>query len=99
VHHDQQARLGLLVTLTEKPDRLVDELAGWLRSRGRRCRFCTPPSALAPCSHRPCTVYAAFSAYLTQPDDLVHRQITELLHHRLTGATAHTMPTPRLSDW
>jgi hypothetical protein len=65
-----------------------------------RCRFCTRRRRWRRVRARPCTVYAAFSAYLTQPDDLVHRQITDLLRHRhCSGTAAMTKPLPRLSDW
>ena len=67
-----------------------------------RCRFCTRHRRRRwrRVRARPCTVHAAFGAYLTQPYGMVRSQLTDLLHHRHTGAaTAMTMPIPRLSDW
>lgn len=40
-----------------------------------RCRICTRRSRLRRTRLRPCTVYSALSFYLTQPDELVLRDI------------------------
>lgn len=45
-----------------------------------RCQICTDRGRWRRRRVRPCTVHAAFSAYLMPPDAAVHRQITELLH-------------------
>jgi hypothetical protein len=69
-------------------------------SKGR-CRFCTRRRGWRRVRARPCTVHAALGACLTQPDDLVQRQATELLrdHRHASDVTALTRPIPRLSDW
>lgn len=65
-----------------------------------RCLYCTRRRSWHPVRARPCTVHAVFNAYLTQPADLVNRQIAELLrHHRPGGANSRTMPLPRQRDW
>jgi hypothetical protein len=40
-----------------------------------RCRICTRPSRGRRAPTRPCTVHAALSFYLLQPDELVLREI------------------------
>jgi hypothetical protein len=62
-----------------------------------RCRFCVRRRRWRRFRARPCTVYAAFSAYLIQPDGLVQRQIAELTGHHPDDATARTTPMPRLT--
>lgn len=107
-------RLELLLSVASTLDHHLDEPARFVRlavaaltlvqqhavdSKGR-CRFCTRRRGWRRVRARPCTVHAAFDASLTQPDDLVQRQVTELLGHRHAGdVTAMTRPIPRLSDW
>jgi hypothetical protein len=98
---------AMLGQVVDEPDRFVRLAAGALAvvqqhtidDKGR-CRFCARRRRWRRVRARPCTVHAAFSAYLTQPDELVQRQITDLLSHRHCGdAAAMTRPLPRLSDW
>jgi hypothetical protein len=98
---------GTLDDLVDEPARFVRLAAGALAlvqqhavdNKGR-CRFCTRRRRWRRVRARPCTVHAAFSAYLTQPDDLVQRQITELTRRRHSvEVTVMTRPTPRLGDW
>lgn len=91
-------RIALLLTaamldhVVDEPARFVRLAAGALAlvqqhaidDKGR-CRFCTRRRCWRRVRARPCTVYSAFCGYLTQPDELVQRQITELLRHGHTG--------------
>lgn len=92
---------------TDEPDRFVRLAASALAlvqqhaidDKGR-CRCCTRRRRWRRSGLGRARSNAAFSAYLTQPDDLVHRQITDLLRHRhSSGTAAMTKPLPRLSDW
>lgn len=111
-HRLVQHRLTLLLTTSllagaesARVARLAAGALALVRQHGvddkGRCRFCTRRRRWHRVRARPCTVHATFSAYLTQPDALVHRQITELLRHheRRTDATAPTLRIPRASDW
>jgi hypothetical protein len=59
-----------------------------------RCRICVRRSRRWRARLRPCTVYAALSFYLTQPDELVLRDVPRpVSQHPLLPTTGTHVPT------